>query len=142
MFYQIEIFLLGVATVFDTVLLLIVLERVNRAQVSSWLYALLTGLWLIHGSCFAHELLRDVPNNVWPIRFCFGLPVLVCCCFPLPCCMLPCGSTSVGPNISGVMVCSIFRWLRCRLSRGIYPPRAGSRLSMPWRLWRGFIWGK
>lgn len=65
MFYQIELFLLGVATVFDTVLLLIVLERVNRAQVSSWLYALLAGLWLIHGSSFAHEMLREVPRSLW-----------------------------------------------------------------------------
>lgn len=64
-FYQIELFLLGVAAVFDTVLLLIVLERVNRAQVSSWLYALLLGLWLVHGSSFAHELLRDVPGSLW-----------------------------------------------------------------------------
>lgn len=65
MFYQIELFLLGVATVFDTVLLLIVLERVNRAQVSNWLYALLAGLWLVHGSSFAHELLRDIPGSMW-----------------------------------------------------------------------------
>lgn len=65
MFYQLELFLLGVATVFDTVLLLIVLERVNRAQVPSWLYALLVGLWLIHGSSFVHELLRDVPGSLW-----------------------------------------------------------------------------
>ena len=65
MFYQIELFLLGVATVFDTVLLLIVLERVNRAQISSWLYALLVGLWLVHGSSFAHEMLREVPRSLW-----------------------------------------------------------------------------
>lgn len=83
MFSQIELFLLGVATVIDTVLLLIVMERVNRPQVADWLYALLTGLWLVHATSFVHKLLREVPNLEWANRLditltCVGLMLLPC----------------------------------------------------------------
>ena len=40
---QIEFFLLGLATVIDTVLLLALLEPVNRSQVSVWLKAQVGG---------------------------------------------------------------------------------------------------
>ncbi|MGN6544269.1 MAG: sensor histidine kinase [Aureliella sp.] len=81
MFSQIQLFLLGVATVIDTVLLLIVLERVNRRQIADWLYALLAGLWLVHATSFLHEVLRDVPNSDWAHRLdialtCAGLMLL------------------------------------------------------------------
>lgn len=81
MFSQLQLFLLGVAAVIDTVLLLIVLERVNRRQIADWLYALLAGLWLVHSASFLHELLRDVPNFQWANRLdivliCVGLMVL------------------------------------------------------------------
>ncbi len=48
MFGQVEIFLLGLATVVDTVLLLVIVERVNRPLVPLWLSLL--ARWG-HGCC-------------------------------------------------------------------------------------------
>lgn len=81
MFSQIELFLLGVSTVIDSVLLLIILERVNRPQVAGWLYGLLGGLWLIHSASFAQAVLRDVQNVQWAnsvclTGICVGLMIL------------------------------------------------------------------
>lgn len=59
MFGQIEIFLLGLATVVDAVLLLIILERVNRPLVPLWLSLLALGTWLLHAASFFHALLLD-----------------------------------------------------------------------------------
>ncbi len=57
MFGQIEIFLLGLATVVDTVLLLVIVERVNRRLVPLWLSLLALGTWLLHTASFFHALL-------------------------------------------------------------------------------------
>lgn len=57
MFGQIEIFLLGLATVVDAVLLLIIVERVNRPLVPLWLSLLALGTWLLHTASFFHALL-------------------------------------------------------------------------------------
>ncbi len=57
MFGQIEIFLLGLATVVDAVLLLIIIERVNRPLVPLWLSLLALGTWLLHTASFFHALL-------------------------------------------------------------------------------------
>lgn len=56
---QIEIFFLGLATVVDTVLLLVVLERVNRPRVPLWLSLLAFGTWLLHTASFLHVLILD-----------------------------------------------------------------------------------
>ena len=61
---QLEFFLLGLATVIDTVLLLATLEPVNRSQVSVWLKALVGGLWLWHTSSFLHTALLDAVGPV------------------------------------------------------------------------------
>ncbi len=83
MYSQIELLCLGVGTVIDTVLLLIVFERVNRSQIADWLYALLVGVWLVHASSFVHELLIEVPGMHWASRVCLtlsavGLVILPC----------------------------------------------------------------
>ena len=56
---QIEFFLLGLATVIDTVLLLALLEPVNRSQVSVWLKAQVGGLWIWHACSFLHGSTYD-----------------------------------------------------------------------------------
>ncbi len=61
---QIEFFLLGLATVIDTVLLLALLEPVNRSQVSVWLKAQVGGLWIWHACSFLHGSTYD---SVGPI---------------------------------------------------------------------------
>ncbi len=64
MIEQLEFFLLGLATVLDTVLLLATLEPVNRSQVSVWLKALVGGLWTWHTSSFLHTTLLDAVGPV------------------------------------------------------------------------------
>ncbi len=55
----IESCLLGFAAVIDTVLLLIMLERINRPEVPVWLTYSLVGVWFFHVGDFLHNLLTD-----------------------------------------------------------------------------------
>jgi len=80
---QIEFFLLGLATVIDTILLLALLEPVNRSQVSVWLKAQVGGLWIWHACSFLHGSTYDsvgpVPefiDNVFMIGMAAGLLIL------------------------------------------------------------------
>lgn len=57
MFEQVETFLLGVATVIDAVLALIVLERVNRREIPVWLRLSVISTFLFHLGDFCHSLL-------------------------------------------------------------------------------------
>lgn len=59
MLVQIELFCLGFAAVIDVVLLLVVMERVNRPLTAIWLKWALAGTALWHSGCFLHTLLRD-----------------------------------------------------------------------------------
>lgn len=61
---QIEFFLLGLATVIDTVLLLALLEPVNRSQVSVWLKAQVGGLWIWHACSFLHASTYDSVGQI------------------------------------------------------------------------------
>ncbi|MCP4510811.1 MAG: hypothetical protein GY826_30955, partial [Fuerstiella sp.] len=56
---QIELFCMGFAAVVDTVLLLVVLERVNRPLTAIWLRFALLGATLWHLGSFLHTLLRE-----------------------------------------------------------------------------------
>lgn len=56
---KIELTLLGFASVVDTVLLLVMLERVNRPLLPVWICGLLLGTWTWHVGSFVHVLLRD-----------------------------------------------------------------------------------
>ncbi|MFY9252525.1 MAG: ATP-binding protein [Fuerstiella sp.] len=56
---QIELFCVGFAAVIDTVLLLVVLERVNRPLTAIWLKWTLVAATLWHVGSFLHALLRD-----------------------------------------------------------------------------------
>lgn len=57
MLERVEIFLLGVATVIDAVLTLIVLERVNRREFPVWLRLAVISTLLFHLGDFSHSLL-------------------------------------------------------------------------------------
>lgn len=63
MFEQVESFCLGFAAVIHTVLLLVVLERINRPLTAIWLKWALAGATLWHISCFFHVLLRDTTGQ-------------------------------------------------------------------------------
>ncbi|MEO2031969.1 MAG: ATP-binding protein [Planctomycetaceae bacterium] len=56
---QIELTLLGFASVVDTVLLLVMFERVNRPIIPVWIATLLLATWTWHVGSFAHVFLRD-----------------------------------------------------------------------------------
>lgn len=56
---KIELILLGLAAVIDTVLLLAMLERVNRPLIPIWIAGLLIATWTWHSGSFVHVLLRD-----------------------------------------------------------------------------------
>ncbi len=58
MIAQLELILLGFAVVVDSVLLLALLERVNRPITAIWITTLVVFTWLAHACGFSHVLLR------------------------------------------------------------------------------------
>lgn len=82
---QIELFSVGFAAVVDTVLLLVVVERVNRPLTAIWLKWSLVAVTLWHVGSFLHALLRDTegPTATWLDAMCMitmacGLLLLNC----------------------------------------------------------------
>ncbi len=65
MFHSMQSILLGAAAVFDTVLLLVLLERRNWPFVRWPIVAMTGGLWLWHAGQFALLLLAGIPGR-WP----------------------------------------------------------------------------
>lgn len=59
LFKDLEIFLLGAATLLDTALLLILLDRSNRRRIVAPLLLLVLGAWLFHAGAWGQVLLRD-----------------------------------------------------------------------------------
>lgn len=77
---RLEVFLIGFAGLFEIVLLLLLLQPINRAYVAAWLKWLLTGAFLYHLGYFLRLLLQNEKTSsaVWPDRLamcglCFGL---------------------------------------------------------------------
>ena len=60
---SLELFLIGFACVVDTVLLLVVRERINHAQVAVWLKLSIAGNWLVHVASFFHLMLKSVEST-------------------------------------------------------------------------------
>ncbi len=68
MFYeQFELALLALAVVVDTVLLLVIFERVNRTSTAIWLQIIVVSTWLTHFLAFGHALIRHSESDafVW-----------------------------------------------------------------------------
>lgn len=59
---DVELFCVGLATVIDFVLLIVVLESGNRRLTAIWLKWALAGTWLWHAGCFAHTALYETPG--------------------------------------------------------------------------------
>ncbi len=85
MLLQLELFCMGFAAVIDTVLLLVVLERVNRPLTAIWLKFALLGATLWHLGSFLHTLLRETEGATaaWLDSLCMttmsgGLLLLSC----------------------------------------------------------------
>lgn len=82
---QIELFCVGFAAVVDTVLLLVLLERINRPLTAIWLKWAMTGATLWHVGSFLHATLRETtgPSATWLDALCMitmagGLLLLNC----------------------------------------------------------------
>lgn len=82
---EIELFCVGFAAVVDTVLLLVVVERVNRPLTAIWLKWSLMAVTLWHVGSFLHALLRETegPTATWLDAMCMitmasGLLLLSC----------------------------------------------------------------
>ncbi len=60
---SLELFLWGFACVIDTVLLLVILERINQTQVALWLKLLMVGVWLVHVASFFRSMLKSVEGE-------------------------------------------------------------------------------
>jgi signal transduction histidine kinase len=58
-----EPLLLGFATIFDAVLLLILLERINASQVAIWLKLLIAGTLIAHGASFLQASVIDLDDQ-------------------------------------------------------------------------------
>lgn len=56
---QLELILLGFAVVADSVLLIALLERVNRRHTAIWITTLVVAAWLAHATGFCHVLIRS-----------------------------------------------------------------------------------
>ena len=59
MIAQLELILLGFAVVVDSVLLIALLERVNRPNTAIWITTLVAATWCAHAAGFSHVLMRD-----------------------------------------------------------------------------------
>jgi signal transduction histidine kinase len=62
---SLELLLMGIAVVVDSVLLLIVFEKNNRAKTGLWLKFLTIGVWLFHACNFYHLLIRRTDGDFW-----------------------------------------------------------------------------
>jgi signal transduction histidine kinase len=82
MFSQFELVSLGLATVIDTVLLLALAERCNRARVAVPIVVLVVGAVLLHGGAFARAMLFDLNGSwahqvLWSALVCVTLGLLI-----------------------------------------------------------------
>lgn len=88
MFERVEIFLLGVATVIDAVLTLIVLERVNRREFPVWLRLAVISTLLFHLGDFSHSLLGLSEGSLASLMDDVSMVTMVAGLVLMPCCLL------------------------------------------------------
>ncbi len=88
MFTRLETFLIGFAAVFDTVLLLVLREPINRRRAAVWLKLLAAGAWAWHSGSFLHTLLRETPGNAADLLDRLSLFLMCCGLLLLPSAML------------------------------------------------------
>jgi len=88
MFAQLELFCFGFATVVDSVLLLVMLDRVNRPAVALWMKWLACGAWAWHVGNFAHVLLRPVTGDLAGVVDSGSMSIMAAGLLLMPCAML------------------------------------------------------
>lgn len=85
---QLELILLGFAVVVDSVLLLALLERVNRPNTAIWITTLIAFTWLAHASGFSHVLLRGADVEPFVLLDRFSLAMIAVALLAIPSAML------------------------------------------------------
>jgi signal transduction histidine kinase len=88
MFSQLELALLAVAVVVDSVLLLVILERVNRRSTAIWLFAIVIATWLAHAAGFSHVLIRGSSAEPLVLLDRCNMAILAISLVVMPCAML------------------------------------------------------
>ena len=73
-----QLFAIGAATVIDTVVLLSMLERPNRARMTLWMLILMFAAWLWHASSFVHLLLQMQTSDPWALHVKWVSRVVMC----------------------------------------------------------------
>jgi signal transduction histidine kinase len=85
---QLELILLGFAVVVDSVLLLALLERVNRPNTAIWITTLVAFTWLAHASGFSHVLIRGANAEPLVMLDRFNLALIAVSLLAIPSAML------------------------------------------------------
>lgn len=85
---QLELILLGFAVVVDSVLLLALLERVNRPNTAIWMNALVAFTWLAHIGGFSHLLIRGADIEPFVTLDRFSLALIAVALLVIPSAML------------------------------------------------------
>ncbi len=85
---QLELILLGFAVVVDSVLLIALLERVNRPNTANWITTLVAATWLAHAAGFIHVLIRDSLLQPFELLDRFSLAAIATSLLIIPSAML------------------------------------------------------
>lgn len=89
---QLELILLGFAVVVDSVLLLALLERVNRPNTAIWITTLVAFTWIAHTCGFSHVLIRGVNAEPFVMLDRFNLALIGFSFLAIPSAMLHAGA--------------------------------------------------
>ena len=85
---QLELILLGFAVVVDSVLLIALLERVNRPNTAIWITTLVAATWIAHAAGFGHVLMRDTNARPFEAVDRFALAAIAAALLVIPSAML------------------------------------------------------
>ncbi len=107
LFSQLELTLLSLAVVVDSVLFLILIERINRPNMATWLFAITLATWLLHAAGFCHALIRqsDLPSLIVLDRL--NMIVMAINLLVIPCAMF---HAAVRLNHTGYVLQPAWDW--------------------------------
>jgi signal transduction histidine kinase len=128
LFSQLELTLLALAVVVDSVLLLILLERVNRPNTATWLFAITLATWSLHATGFCHALIRESDTQSFVILDRINMMVMAISLIGIPCAML---HAAVRLNHTSYIMRPAWDWryALCYLPLGVMIPGGPSILS-------------
>ncbi len=107
LFSQLELTLLALAVVVDSVLFLILVERINRPNMATWLFAITLATWFLHAAGFCHALIRqsELPSLIALDRL--NMIVMATSLLVIPCAMF---HAAVRLNHTGYVLQPAWDW--------------------------------